>query len=744
MSGPAALPAGPLLAWYGDDFTGAAAVMELLVAAGLPAALFMRPPNAADLARFPGLKGIGVAGTARSRSPTWMESELPSVFEALVETRAQLLHYKTCSTMDSSATTGSIGKAIEIGLRITSGWVPLVPAAPPLRRYQVFGTLFAAAGDGIHRLDRHPTMRSHPVTPMVEADVRRIVADQTDLEVGLIDYLELARDSGEEALVAAREAGASVIAVDVADDAAMRQAGELLWEQRGEVAFVVGSQGIEYALIEYLRSIGALAAAQPAPRAKPAARIAAVSGSCSPLTRQQIAWALDHGFKGIRLDPRTAVDESSWAAECARGVELACRALGEGWDPLLYTALGPDDPSVSGLSEAILISGSNPERVNARIGNGLGSVLQNIVERTDVRRLAVAGGDTSGFVSEALGVEALTLSCSISPAVALFDAHGEGGALGFELSFKGGQMGPPDLFGLVKEGGPRCEPKEKQTMTKIALLGAGGKMGVRLATNLRKSRFNVDHVEVSDAGRARLREELGVECVDQQSAIEGADVIVLAVPDRLIGQVATAIIDQVKPGAALIALDAAAPFTGQMPDRKDVTYFVTHPCHPPLFNDETDLDAKRDFFGGDKAKQAIVCALMQGPEEHYALCEEVARTIYSPVMRAHRCTLEQMAILEPALSETVGATLCQALKDATDEAARRGVPYEAAFDFMMGHLNIELAIIFGVGPGRFSDGAIQAINDAKPLVFRDGWLENVFSPEAVMASTLAIVQPASA
>jgi len=281
-------------------------------------------------------------------------------------------------------------------------------------------------------------------------------------------------------------------------------------------------------------------------------------------------------------------------------------------------------------------------------------------------------------------------------------------------------------------------------MTKIALLGAGGKMGFRLAFNLKGSRFAVDHVEVSDVGREGLRTELGVECVDEKTAIEGADIIVLAVPDRLVGVIASGIIDRVKSGAALIALDAAAPYTGQMPKRDDVTYFITHPCHPPIFNDEIDPEAKIDFFGGLKAKQAIVCALMQGPEEHYALCEEVARTIYAPVMRSHRCTLDQLAILEPALSETVGATLCQALKDATDEATRRGVPAEAAHDFMLGHLNIELAIIFGAFPGRFSDGAIEAINNAKPFIFKEGWLEAVFDPKAVMASTIAICQPKAA
>jgi D-apionate oxidoisomerase len=181
-------------------------------------------------------------------------------------------------------------------------------------------------------------------------------------------------------------------------------------------------------------------------------------------------------------------------------------------------------------------------------------------------------------------------------------------------------------------------------------------------------------------------------------------------------------------------LDAAAPHAGELPERGDVTYFVTHPCHPPLFDDETDPAARADFFGGVRARQHIVCALMQGPEEHYELCEQVARAIYKPVMRSHRVSVEQLAILEPALSETVGATLVTAMREAVDEAVRRGVPREAAMDFMLGHLKIELGILFGAFPGQFSDGALMAIENAKPQILREDWLENVFAPEAVMRS----------
>jgi D-apionate oxidoisomerase len=279
-------------------------------------------------------------------------------------------------------------------------------------------------------------------------------------------------------------------------------------------------------------------------------------------------------------------------------------------------------------------------------------------------------------------------------------------------------------------------------MIRIVLLGAGGKMGVRLSKNLLGSRFCVDHVEVAMEGRARLAKEVGVEAVEMAPAIAQADVIILAVPDRLIGKVAHQIINDIRPGTALIVLDAAAPWAGEMPERADVTYFCTHPCHPPLFGNETEYAAQTDYFGGIHAKQGIVCALIQGPEQHYALCEEIARLIYAPVIRAHRCTIEQIAILEPALSETIGATLALALREATDMAVSKGVPQAAAMDFILGHLNIELAIAFGAFPeGKFSDGALHAIKQAKPRIFRDGWLESIFDPDAIKQSVKDICNP---
>lgn len=270
-------------------------------------------------------------------------------------------------------------------------------------------------------------------------------------------------------------------------------------------------------------------------------------------------------------------------------------------------------------------------------------------------------------------------------------------------------------------------------MTVVALFGAGGKMGYRLSRNFTGSRFEVRHVEVSDAGKARLKDDLGISTVEAADALKGADVVVLAVPDTLIGRVASSINDQLEPGTMVIALDAAAPFAGHLPERADLTYFVTHPCHPPIFNDETDMAAKRDFFGGVAAKQHIVSALMQGPEEAYALGEEIAKVIWAPVMRSHRVSVEQMALLEPGLSETVCASLLVVMREAMDECVKKGVPKEAARDFLLGHMNVLAAVIFEETPGVFSDACNKAIEFGKPALMRDDW-KRVFEWDEIAAS----------
>ncbi|CDY74777.1 FIG00553873: hypothetical protein [Caballeronia glathei] len=268
---------------------------------------------------------------------------------------------------------------------------------------------------------------------------------------------------------------------------------------------------------------------------------------------------------------------------------------------------------------------------------------------------------------------------------------------------------------------------------KIALFGAGGKMGYRLTSNLLKSDYRVAHVEPGEGGRKRLKDELGVDCVSADTALDGADVVILAVPDTLIGKLSHEIAPKLKAGTMVMTLDAAAPFAGHLPDRADLTYFVAHPCHPLIFNDEEDTKARRDFFGGAYAKQSITSALMQGPEEAFDLGEAVAKVIYAPILRSYRLTVDQMALLEPGLSETICATLLYVMREAMDETVKRGVPKEAARDFLLGHMNILGAVIFNEIPGAFSDACNKAIEFGKPRLMRDDW-KNVFDREEIAES----------
>ncbi|MBC7811605.1 MAG: semialdehyde dehydrogenase [Burkholderiales bacterium] len=278
-------------------------------------------------------------------------------------------------------------------------------------------------------------------------------------------------------------------------------------------------------------------------------------------------------------------------------------------------------------------------------------------------------------------------------------------------------------------------------MTKIALFGAGGKIGLRIARTISQDQnYEGLFVEPSEAGQARLSES-GLAAANADEAAQTADVVILAVPDLLIGKIASEVVPQMKSGAMLIGLDPAAPHSGKLPPRADITYFITHPCHPPVYNDETDLAARTDYFGGI-AKQNIVCALLQGPEEHYAQGEAIARQMFAPVMNAHRVTVEQMALLEPALVETVTIPLMMVIREALDEVVERGVPFEAARDFLLGHINIDIAILFGFLNVQFSDGAKLAAQRGMEQIIKPDW-KQVFEPENVMKEVRAITEKSS-
>lgn len=441
------LPGGPLVAWIGDDFTGGAAVAETLAFAGLSAAMFLDPPDAATLARFPGLRGIGIATTARAESPAWMDAHLPALYAALRATGAPLLQYKACSTMDSAPRVGSLGRALELGLAATGeGCAPILFASPEMGRFQAFGQLFAAGPGGIHRIDRHPVMSRHPVTPMDEADIARHLGRQTPLPLAAL----MRPDLGVEGFERLAAAGARGVAVDCAGEDDLAAVGRILWSRR----FTLGSQGVESALIAHFRAMGWLGEAPPRPAPARVERIAVVSGSASAVTARQIAWAEAAGWPVIALDAPALFGPAAGSA-LAAAVEAARAALRQGKSPVVAALRGPDDPALGRTRAAIAVAGLSPAEGEARIGEALGAVLAELGTEGPTRAL-VAGGDTSGRVCRALGLQAMEPVAWIAHGASLMRATRADGSQ-IEIILKGGQMGPEDLFdralGARAEGG---------------------------------------------------------------------------------------------------------------------------------------------------------------------------------------------------------------------------------------------------------------------------------------------------
>ncbi|MBX2838013.1 MAG: four-carbon acid sugar kinase family protein [Gammaproteobacteria bacterium] len=451
------LPEGPLVCWYGDDFTGAAAVMEVLTFAGLPSILFLDIPTEEQLALFPELRAIGVASTARAQNPDWMDEHLPQAFSKLAQLGAQIIHYKVCTTLDSSPQTGSIGRAIELGAKVFEPeHIPVLVAAPQMRRYQCFGHLFAAANDTIFRLDRHPVMAKHPVTPMTESDVAAHIAKQTKkIPFYLVSLENLADpDATMDSIVSKASDIPSAITIDSMDASSETLAGKLIWERRKSAKFVVGSQGVEYALIRHWQATGVI---DPPPGVKgigKADKIAVVSGSVSPTTAEQIEWSRQNGFECILFDAASAVvSQSALDKNIELTVDNALSAIERGADPLIYTAAGPTDPAVARFNQYIETSGRASSDVNKMIGTALGKVLYQLVVKAGLKRAVISGGDTSGYATQQLGIFALSALAPTIPGAAIFKAHANGAMNGLQLALKGGQMGSKDYFAWVRDGG---------------------------------------------------------------------------------------------------------------------------------------------------------------------------------------------------------------------------------------------------------------------------------------------------
>jgi uncharacterized protein YgbK (DUF1537 family) len=424
--------------------------MEQLVRGGVPTVLYTDPPTPELTARFRDVAAVGIASCSRAMSPAEMDERLPALFDSLAAFRPQFVHYKVCSTFDSSPTLGNIGRAIDVGARMFKNRVtPLVVGAPSLGRYCAFGNLFARSGldSPPFRLDRHPTMSCHPSTPMDEADLRVHLARQTERPIELIDLLTLEQTvaSGQKRL--SQVADGAIALFDVIGERHLTVIGRVLAHvQRHDeqkAFFVVGSSAIESALTQVWRNLGFAAPAELAPPG-PVDQVLVVSGSCSPVTDRQIEWAVNHGFAEFPLDAAGLLDRAIPDSEISAIAKRVQSEHDRGRSVIVHTSRGQRDPRVA---QAIA------NRRSSGLGVLLGRILNNVLAARRIPRVVVAGGDTAGVVARTLGIEALEMIAPHAPGAPLCRAHASVGHVdGVELIFKGGQVGHDDYFRAVLHG----------------------------------------------------------------------------------------------------------------------------------------------------------------------------------------------------------------------------------------------------------------------------------------------------
>lgn len=450
-----------LIAFYGDDFTGSTDALEFLSRSGIKTVLFIEAPTAAQLERYPGLQAIGVAGMSRTYSPEEMETFLYPAFTALAKLNPRHVHYKVCSTFDSSPTIGSIGKAIDIGAAVfKTATVPLLAAAPHLGRYCLFGNLFARMGIGtegeIFRLDRHPSMRNHPTTPADESDIRLHLGRQTIKNIGLFDILELQKLPQETKAV--DFSTSDVVLFDALTTEDLKSIGKLIDGQAtdSETLFSAGSSAIEMALGAYWQESGLLQQ-QSDWNTGTAGPVIVASGSCSAVTAGQIGYALNRGFVGLAIDTISlaeqvsAVDlesDTGLIRSVAETYALTVSAIiAEGKNPLIHTSLGNDDSRVAATECVFREKGFGKSATAMLYGKLLGEIVRIAAENTNFQRIIIAGGDTSSYAARAMGIEAVEMIAPLSPGAPLCKVYAPGSAVDqLELVFKGGQVGKIDFF----------------------------------------------------------------------------------------------------------------------------------------------------------------------------------------------------------------------------------------------------------------------------------------------------------
>jgi 3-oxoisoapionate kinase len=446
-----------LLAFYGDDFTGSADAMEALTINGVKTALFLGHPTEERLkASRPDLQAVGISGTSRTMTPAQMDEELPGQFALLDSLQPRLIHYKVCATFDSSPRIGSIGHAADIAFDVLKpSYGVIVQGIPLIGRYIAFGNHFTVYGDRRFRLDRHPVMSKHPITPMDESDIRVHFGRMSKKKVALIDLLHLEESAQFLSDRFDRCVGESdIVLFDTLNDKNLFEIGQLIHEKsETRKIFAIGSSGFEYAMARYWRASGLVSEPQAFPSVGPAERMIVISGSAAANTAEQINHALAHGFAGIALNTERLVDEKAAEEERKRVIKQALAHLAEGKNVLLYTTIGPDDPIIGKTVERVRQLGIDPSGTGKIIGTQQGLILRALLEETGIRRVCVAGGDTCSYTLRQLDIHSLELLMPIAPAAPMCRAFSDNSRFdGLQVASKGGQIGRPDYFLQVLEG----------------------------------------------------------------------------------------------------------------------------------------------------------------------------------------------------------------------------------------------------------------------------------------------------
>ncbi|KDN54008.1 four-carbon acid sugar kinase family protein [Flavobacterium seoulense] len=451
-----------LLAYYGDDFTGSTDALEFLTLAGIKTVLFLRSPLHKDLELFPGVQAIGLAGKSRSMSPTEMESELYPAFETLRDFNPEQVHYKVCSTFDSAPHVGNIGKAIEIGSEVFNQKTTFISAAAPhLGRYCAFGNLFArmgTTGNGeIHRLDRHPSMSKHPVTPADEADLRFHLVKQTSKTIDLINLNTIETGTAAVLEVIQEKEEKEILFLDGMNQTHLKTIGEVFHHLAKEkTIFSVGSSGIEMALGLAWKDENIINKQFEFKHPGLASPLLVISGSCSPVTAGQIEYALENGFEGIALESKV-MHHDHQEQSIADVAKAIIGKLKQGQNTILHTSIGTNDPRITETEEYLKQSGLNEKEVQKQsskiYGRVLGQIIKEVLQSVKVQRILFAGGDTSSYAASELGIFALEMLAPLAPGAPLCKAISEDELVnGLELNFKGGQVGAADYFIKVLNG----------------------------------------------------------------------------------------------------------------------------------------------------------------------------------------------------------------------------------------------------------------------------------------------------